>query len=163
MTSLQLILFLFASTVILLSTAANANADVAFSKDKDDKDKDKDNDNDNDNENGDDNGSTGTNDTAESMLQKLRIKTEVVPPKSLVIIWILMAAELGFDLITTGIAFFSSYYKIMAGGKTTECCGSNVSMGLLPMTTTIPFFFINCCRNYFLRSGYPFNIMAKYI
>jgi hypothetical protein len=107
-----------------------------------DKDKDKDKDNDNDNENGDDNGSTGTNDTAESMLQKLRIKTEVVPPKSLVIIWILMAAELGFDLITTGIAFFSSYYKIMAGGKTTECCGSNVSMGLLPMTATIPFFLL---------------------
>jgi hypothetical protein len=50
--------------------------------------------------------STGTNDTTESMLQKLRIIAEITPPKSLVIIWILMAAELGFDLITTGIAVF---------------------------------------------------------
>jgi hypothetical protein len=84
----------------------------------------------------DGNESTGTNDTTESMLQKLRIKAEIIPPKSLVIIWILMAAELGFDLITTGIAFFSS----MAGK--TECCGSNISMGPLPMTTTIPFFLL---------------------
>ena len=70
------------------------------------------------------------------MLQKLRITAEITPPKSLVIIWILMAAELGFDLITTGIAFFSS----MAGK--TECCGSNASMGPFPMATTVPFFLL---------------------
>lgn len=67
-------------------------------------------------------------------LRKL-IHAEVVPPKSLVLIWILFAAELGFDLITTAIAFFSTIGK-------QECCGYTVYLGPLPMTTTIPFFFL---------------------
>jgi len=67
-------------------------------------------------------------------LRKL-INAEVTPPKSLVLIWILMAVELGFDLITTGIAFWSTL-----GSE--PCCGYTVYMGPLPMTTSIPFFFL---------------------
>ena len=72
--------------------------------------------------------------TATTDLRKL-INAEVTPPKSLVVIWILMAVELGFDLITTGIAFVSTL-------GTDKCCGHTVYMGPLPMTTSIPFFFL---------------------
>mmetsp|Transcript_7270 Transcript_7270/g.21075 ORF Transcript_7270/g.21075 Transcript_7270/m.21075 type:complete len:504 (+) Transcript_7270:412-1923(+) len=67
-------------------------------------------------------------------LEKL-IHAEVNPPKSLVLIWILFAAELGFDLITTAIAFFSTIGK-------QDCCGHTVYMGPMPVTTSIPFFFL---------------------
>lgn len=68
-------------------------------------------------------------------LKKL-LHAEVAPSKSLVIIWILFAAELGFDLITTAIAFVATM------SKSTQCCGHTVYMGPLPMTTAIPFFFL---------------------
>lgn len=66
---------------------------------------------------------------------KRLVKAEVTPPKSLLLIWILMVIELGFDLITTAIAFFSSLGK-------TDCCGHGVKLGPLPMTATIPFFLL---------------------
>mmetsp|Transcript_15146 Transcript_15146/g.24508 ORF Transcript_15146/g.24508 Transcript_15146/m.24508 type:complete len:396 (-) Transcript_15146:72-1259(-) len=60
---------------------------------------------------------------------------EAVPPKSLVFIWILMAAELGFDLVTTIIAFAATI-----GDQ--YCCGNTIFLGPLPLTTTIPFFLL---------------------
>jgi len=83
-----------------------------------------------DNENDDDDASTASN----VDLRKL-IHAEVAPPKSLVLIWVLMAAELGFDLITTAIALVSTV-------GATRCCKQTVHMGPLPMTTSIPFFFL---------------------
>jgi len=74
-------------------------------------------------------GSTGTVD-----LRKM-IHAEVSPPKSLVVIWLLMAVELGFDLITTAIAFVSTLGK-------QDCCGHTVYLGPLPVTTSVPFFFL---------------------
>jgi len=119
---------------------AKTKAKVKVTEDNNNVDND-DNADDNDNE------STGTNDTTDSrvkkMLAKAGINAEVNPPKSLVIIWLLMAAELGFDLITTGIVFFSSIGK-------TECCGFVVSMGPLPMTTTVPFFLLIVAEIIFL-------------
>eukprot|EP00536_Pseudo-nitzschia_multiseries_P016818 jgi/Psemu1/292721/fgenesh1_pg.1247_\ len=79
----------------------------------------------------DDDESTGSSTVT---LHKL-IHAEVNPPKSLVLIWALMAAELGFDLITTAIAFFSTIGK-------QDCCGHRVYLGPLPVTTSIPFFFL---------------------
>lgn len=73
--------------------------------------------------------------TASTVDLRKFINAEVAPPKSLVIIWVLMAAELGFDLITTAIAFASTM-----GNK--KCCKYTVYMGPLPMTTSIPFFFL---------------------
>ncbi|KAG7354854.1 hypothetical protein IV203_004210 [Nitzschia inconspicua] len=60
---------------------------------------------------------------------------EAVPPKSLVLIWILMAAELGFDLVTTIIAFVAT-----VGDQ--YCCGYTIHLGPLPLSTTIPFFLL---------------------
>jgi len=98
---------------------------VVGNRDKDKRKSDHSNDNRSSRHDNDNNESTGTNNTTESI------------PKSLVIVWILMAAELGFDLIATGIAFFLS---CMVGE--TYCCGLRVSKGPLPMTATILFFLL---------------------
>jgi hypothetical protein len=58
-----------------------------------------------------------------------------VPHKSLVLIWILMAAELAFDLVTTIIAFAATI-----GDQ--YCCGYVIYLGPLPLSTTIPFFLL---------------------
>jgi hypothetical protein len=63
------------------------------------------------------------------------LQVEAVPPRSLVLIWILMAAELGFDLVTTIIAFIATIGE-------QECCGHTIHLGPLPLTTTIPFFLL---------------------
>ncbi|KAL3912404.1 MAG: hypothetical protein SGARI_001176, partial [Bacillariaceae sp.] len=63
------------------------------------------------------------------------LQVEAVPPKSLVLIWILMAAELGFDLVTTIIAFIATLGQ-------QECCGHTIYLGPLPLTTTVPFFLL---------------------
>lgn len=68
-------------------------------------------------------------------LRKL-LHAEVAPTKTIVVIWILFAAELGFDLVTTAIAFAAT------SNQSDECCGHTVFMGPLPMTTLIPFFFL---------------------
>ena len=60
---------------------------------------------------------------------------EHVPPKSLVLIWILMASELGFDLVTTVIAFAATI-----GDQ--YCCGYTIHLGPLPLSSTIPFFLL---------------------
>mmetsp|Transcript_12030 Transcript_12030/g.28527 ORF Transcript_12030/g.28527 Transcript_12030/m.28527 type:complete len:372 (+) Transcript_12030:110-1225(+) len=54
---------------------------------------------------------------------------------NLVIVWVMIGAELGFDLITGVIAFFST------AGATT-CCDHDVNLGPLAMTASIPLFFL---------------------
>lgn len=63
------------------------------------------------------------------------LAVEEVPPKSLVIIWALMAAELAFDLVTTIIAFVATLAN-------NYCCGSVIYVGPVPLSTTIPFFIL---------------------
>jgi hypothetical protein len=46
-----------------------------------------------------------------------------------------MASELGFDLVTTVIAFIATF-----GSR--YCCGSPIYLGPLPLSTTIPFFLL---------------------
>lgn len=63
----------------------------------------------------------------------LTLNVERVPPKSLVIVWALMTAELAFDLVTTIIAFIATF-------DDGTCCGSPIYLGPLPLSVTIPFF-----------------------
>jgi hypothetical protein len=60
---------------------------------------------------------------------------EETPPKSLVLIWVVVSAELAFDLATTIIAF-------LALVEEDECCGEQISLGPIPMTVTAPFFLL---------------------
>ena len=55
------------------------------------------------------------------------------PPRSLVLIWLLVAGEMGFDLATTSVAFRSLL-------DDDRCCGKRIDMGQMPMSVTIPFF-----------------------
>ena len=55
------------------------------------------------------------------------------PPKSLVIIWLLFAGEMGFDMATTSVAFRSLL-------DDDRCCEKKIDMGPMPMSITIPFF-----------------------
>jgi hypothetical protein len=57
------------------------------------------------------------------------------PPKTLVLIWLLMAGELGFDMGTTVISFHALF-------KDDDCCGNAISMGPVPMGITAPFFLL---------------------
>jgi hypothetical protein len=66
------------------------------------------------------------------------------PPKTLLLIWALVSAELGLDLVTTGIAF-SAFLA-----KPGNCCGIPINNGLLPLATTIPFFFLVLAELIFL-------------
>jgi hypothetical protein len=63
------------------------------------------------------------------------MEVEEKPPKTLVIIWALMAAELVFDLATTMLAFANFL-------DTQTCCDYEIKRGPLPMSSTIPFFFL---------------------
>jgi hypothetical protein len=56
-------------------------------------------------------------------------------PRTLVIIWVVVAAELGFDFATTIIAFLSFL-------KEATCCDKPIELvvGNIPFITTIPFF-----------------------
>lgn len=60
---------------------------------------------------------------------------EEKPPKSLVLIWVVVSAELGFDLATTIIAF-------LALVEDDTCCGEQINLGPIPMTVTTPFFLL---------------------
>lgn len=62
-------------------------------------------------------------------------EVEEKPPRSLIIIWAIVAAELGFDFATTVIAFNSFLTE-------ETCCGSPIQLGSLPMATTVPFFML---------------------
>jgi len=62
-------------------------------------------------------------------------KKEEKLPRTLVLIWIIVAAELGFDLATTIIAFLSFVREANCCGKPIELVLGNISLGL-----TIPFF-----------------------
>ena len=57
------------------------------------------------------------------------------PPRSLILIWLIVAAELGFDLGTTIIAFKSFVEE-------DTCCGRPITLGPIPVASTIPFFLL---------------------
>jgi hypothetical protein len=57
------------------------------------------------------------------------------PPKTLVIIWLVVAAELCMDLVTTIISF-------LALVKEASCCDQTIDLGPLPLSVTIPFFIL---------------------
>jgi hypothetical protein len=82
---------------------------------------------------GDDVPAAATKDTKHA--NKTASLIEHTPPKSLVVVWILMAAELGFNLGTSIIAFAATV-------GTAYCCNEQIYLGPLPLTTTIPFFFL---------------------
>jgi len=73
--------------------------------------------------------------TTSSTYLKNLVHAEVTPSKTVVIVWALLVAELGFDLVTTAMAFWSTMGAV-------DCCGHTVYMGPLPMTTAVPFFFL---------------------
>jgi hypothetical protein len=59
------------------------------------------------------------------------------PPKSLVIIWLVVAAELGMDLAATIISFMA-----MALVQQTSCCDQPIDLGPILLSVTIPFFIL---------------------
>jgi hypothetical protein len=65
------------------------------------------------------------------------------PPKTLVIVWILIVSELIFDFVTTVISF-----KAFSQGQT--CCGYEVNLGRVPVAITVPFFFLVLAESTFL-------------
>lgn len=68
---------------------------------------------------------------------------EKKPPKTLVIVWILIVAELAFDFVTTVISFG-------AFSQGMDCCGYEMNLGRVPMGITIPFFFLVLAETMFL-------------
>jgi hypothetical protein len=62
-------------------------------------------------------------------------KVEEKPRKGLIVIWVVVLAELAFDLGTTIIAF----QAMMEEG---ECCGYTLNLGPLPLTVATPFIFL---------------------
>ncbi|KAG7358748.1 hypothetical protein IV203_015337 [Nitzschia inconspicua] len=61
-----------------------------------------------------------------------RKKIEQKPSRSIVVIWLIVASELGFDFGTTVIAFLSFLEE-------DTCCGQPISLGPLPIGVTVPF------------------------
>lgn len=72
-----------------------------------------------------------------------RFNIEERPPKSLVLIWSLVGAELAFDLATTIIAF-----QALIGSD--DCCGQRMELGPIPMSVTTPFFLLVIAELVFL-------------
>lgn len=68
---------------------------------------------------------------------------EKKPPKTLVIVWILIVAELSFDFVTTVISF-------QAFTQGSQCCGYEMNLGKLPVGITVPFFFLVLAETLFL-------------
>jgi hypothetical protein len=70
---------------------------------------------------------------AQKILNKIGIEKK--PPKTLVIVWILVVAELSFDFVTTIISF-------RAFSERGDCCGHDMDLGPLPVGVTTPFFLL---------------------
>eukprot|EP00339_Tiarina_fusa_P013345 CAMPEP_0117059272 /NCGR_PEP_ID=MMETSP0472-20121206/41169_1 /TAXON_ID=693140 ORGANISM="Tiarina fusus, Strain LIS" /NCGR_SAMPLE_ID=MMETSP0472 /ASSEMBLY_ACC=CAM_ASM_000603 /LENGTH=717 /DNA_ID=CAMNT_0004776909 /DNA_START=333 /DNA_END=2486 /DNA_ORIENTATION=+ len=77
------------------------------------------------------------------MYLRQRLQVEETPPRSLVLIWAIVMAELGFDLGTTIIAFRA----LLGEGK---CCGQPMQLGPIPMSVTSPFFLLVVAELVFL-------------
>jgi hypothetical protein len=75
--------------------------------------------------------------------KKFRMDEMETPPRSLLLIWIVVSAELAFDLATTIIAFQALIGK-------DDCCGSRIELGPIPMTVTTPFFLLIVAELVFL-------------
>jgi hypothetical protein len=79
------------------------------------------------------------------------------PPKTLLLIWALVSAELALDLVTTGIAF-SAF--LSAPGT---CCGDSINNGPLPLVTTIPFFFLVIAELVFLLRAIMLTLFPSWM
>jgi hypothetical protein len=64
-------------------------------------------------------------------------KVEERPKRGLIVIWLVVLAELAFDLGTTIIAF-------QAMMEDDDCCGYELNLGPLPLTVATPFIFLIC-------------------
>lgn len=64
-------------------------------------------------------------------------KIEEKPRRGLVVIWLVVLAELGFDLGTTIIAFRAML-------EDHDCCGYELNLGPLPLTVATPFILLIC-------------------
>jgi len=64
-------------------------------------------------------------------------KVEEKPKRGLVVIWLVVGAELSFDLGQTIIAFRA----MLEEG---DCCGYELNLGPLPLTVATPFIFLVC-------------------
>jgi hypothetical protein len=62
-------------------------------------------------------------------------KIEHTPPKSLVMIWVVVMSEMILDLVTTIISFVALVNEA-------DCCDETIQLGIIPLTTTIPFFLL---------------------
>ena len=84
----------------------------------------------------------------ESSRRKISVGSKEIeietPPKTLVLIWLLVAAELCFDLITSAIAFAAFLQE------PEECCGETISTGATPLGSTISFLFLVIAELIFL-------------
>eukprot|EP00980_Cylindrotheca_fusiformis_P016840 scaffold5085_cov115-Cylindrotheca_fusiformis.AAC.5 len=65
-------------------------------------------------------------------------------PLSLILVWVLVASELALDLVTSGIAFAAFL------SESRDCCGVKINSGILPLGSTIPFFFLVVAELIFL-------------
>ena len=88
-----------------------------------------------------------------SVLMKVREREEE-NEINLVIVWVMIGAELGLDLITGVIAFFST------AGATT-CCDHDVYLGPLAMTASIPLFFMIATELTFLIQAILTSVWQK--
>jgi hypothetical protein len=76
------------------------------------------------------------------------------PPKSLVIIWIVVAAELAMDLVTTIISFIA-----LVGDS--NCCDEAISLGPVALSVTIPFFLLILAELSFLTRAVKLTLFPK--
>lgn len=86
--------------------------------------------------------------TKQSSKRQIKVGHKTVeieqPTKTLILIWLLVAAELGLDLVTTGIAFTAFL------SEPGDCCNEPINSGALPLGATIPFFFLVIAELIFL-------------
>jgi hypothetical protein len=68
-----------------------------------------------------------------SVLSIGQLEIEEKPTKTLVLLWVIFAAELAFDLSITIIAL-----QALLGGND-ECCGESIQPEILPLTIIVPF------------------------
>eukprot|EP00980_Cylindrotheca_fusiformis_P016841 scaffold5085_cov115-Cylindrotheca_fusiformis.AAC.6 len=82
---------------------------------------------------------------------------EVEKRCSLILVWILVATELGLDLVTSGIAFAAFV------SEERYCCGEKINHGALPLGLTTPFFFLVVAELIFLLRAILLTLWPKTI
>eukprot|EP00980_Cylindrotheca_fusiformis_P016838 scaffold5085_cov115-Cylindrotheca_fusiformis.AAC.3 len=79
------------------------------------------------------------------------------PPKTLLLIWLLMASELALDLVTTGIAFVAFL------AEPGDCCDKPINSGAGPLSVTVPFFFLVIAELIFLLRSILLTLWPKWM